>query len=437
MANDSPPHIVILGGGFAGIGAARELARLLGKEEDGRITLVDQHPYQIFTPMLTEVVGGQIEAGHAVSAIHRLSPRINFMQGRVDRIAVEGKRVTVTTGDLRHGVLGAQRSLEADHLILALGSVTDFHQAQGVAAHALPMKTLGDAAAIRNRALALTATANAEPDEARRRAMLTFVVGGGGFSGVETMAALNDLARDVARRYPALRDTPPRTVLIHPGERLLPELGGKLARYAQQQLERRGVEVLLNTKITGAGEGYVELEGDRRIDTRLLVWAAGEKPSPVIETVDCPRGKHGGIKVEGTLEVAGRPGVWALGDCAEIPRPGGKGSYGPTAQNAEREGTLAARNIVARLRGEQPKPFVYTPIGELAIVGKRTGVARLYGHNFSGMPAWVMWRMIYLAKVPLPGKRVRIALDWLLDLLFGRETVALPIDRSAPAPDEA
>jgi len=431
MANDGHPHVVILGGGFAGVGAARELARLLGKEEDGRITLVDEHPYQIFTPMLTEVTGGQIEASHAVSAIHRLSPRINFMQGRVDQIALEGKRVTVTTGDPRQGAPGAQRTLEADQLVIALGAVTNYHHAEGVSAHVLPMKTLGDAAAIRNRALALVATANAEPDEARRRAMLTFVVGGGGFSGVETMAALNDLVRDVVRRYPTLNDPPPRTVLIHPGERLLPELGPKLARYAQRQLEQRGVEILLNTKITGAGEGYVELEGDRRIDTRLLVWAAGVKPSPVIDTLDCPRGKHGGIKAEATLAVPDHPGVWALGDCAEVPRPGGKGSYGPTAQNAVREGTLAARNIVACLRGEQPKPFVYTPIGELAIVGKRTGVARVYGRNFSGLPAWAMWRMIYLAKMPLASKRVRIALDWLLDLMFGRETVALPIDRSA------
>lgn len=433
MASARAPHIVILGGGFAGVGAARELARLLDKKEAGRITLVDRHNYQLFTPMLTEVAGGQIEPGHTVSSIRRLSPRVDFVQGRVDHIAVEGRRVTVTTGDPEEGLPGAQRVLEADQLVIALGSVTNFHHLPGIQEHALTIKSVADAAAIRNRALALLEVASAEPDWARRRAMLTFVVGGGGFSGVETMAALNDLVRDVATRYPGLRDNPIRTVLIHPGERLLPELGARLSRYAQRHLEQRGVEVLLGTKIAGAGPDYVELEGDRRIDAHLLVWAAGVMPSPVIGALDCPRGKHGGIAVEPTMAMSGRPGVWALGDCAEVPRPGGKGGYAPTAQNASREGPHVARNIVATMRGERPKPFVYTPIGELAIVGRRTGVASLYGHQFSGPLAWAMWRLIYLVKVPLLGKRVRIGLDWLLDLAFGREIVALPIGRSADA----
>jgi NADH dehydrogenase len=433
MASTDRPHIVILGGGFAGAGTARELTRLFDKEEDSQITLVDQHNYQLFTPMLTEVVGGEIEPSHTISAIHRLSPRISFMQGRVDHIALEGKRVTVTTGNPEEGMAGAQRVPHADQLVIALGSVTTFHHSPGIAENALTIKSVDDAAAIHNRALALLEAASAEPDEARRRDLLTFVVGGGGFSGVETMAALNDMVRDVARRYAHLRDNPPRTVLIHPGERLLPELGGRLANYAQRQLERRGVEVLLKTEIAGAGPDYVELEGGKRIETRLLVWAAGEKPSPVIDTLDCPRGKHGGIVVDATMAVPGHPGVSALGDCAEIPQQGGKGSYAPTAQNATREGTLVARNVVARLHGEQPRPFVYTPIGELAIVGKRTGVASIYGRQVSGPLAWAMWRAIYLAKIPLFRKRARVALDWTLDLLFGREIVSLPVSRSAPA----
>ena len=432
--NTTPaPHIVILGGGFAGIAVARELARLLDKDGDSKITLIDEHNYQLFTPMLTEVVGSQIEASHTVSAIRNLSPRITFEQGRVDYIVVKGKRATVTMGDPAEGTPGAQRTLEADHLVIALGAVAGFHHLPGIAEHALTIKSVADATAIRNRALSLLEAALTETDEAQRRAMLTFVIGGGGFSGVETMAALNDLVRDMTARYSALHDMPIRTVLIHPGKRLLPELGGKLARYAQQQLEQRGVEVLLNTKIAGAGTDYVELEGSHRIETKLLVWTGGEKPSPVIDTVTCPRGKQGGIVVDATMAVPNHPGVWALGDCAEIPRKHGEGSYAPTAQNATREGTLVARNIVACLRGEQPKPFVYTPIGELAIVGKHHGVASIYGRNFSGRLAWAMWRMIYLAKVPLLSKRVRIALDWLLDLAFGREIVALPLERSTQA----
>jgi NADH dehydrogenase len=437
MALAGAPHILILGGGFAGVAAARELARRLGTEERGRITLVDVHNYQLFTPMLTEVVGGQIEASHAVSAIGRLSPRIRFEQGRVDHISLERRQVTVTAGAPDDGTPGAHRILEADHLLIALGSVTNFHNLPGVPEHALTIKTVGDAAAIHNRALALLEAAAVEPDPERRKAMLSFVVGGGGFSGVETTAALNDLVRDTRARYPKLRDTPLRVVLIHPGKRLLPELGVRLAGYAQRQLERRGVEVMLNTKIAGAGADYVELEGGHRIGTQLLVWAAGVKPSPVIDTLKCPRGRHGGISVEPTLAVKGYSGVWALGDCAEIPRLGGKGSYGPTAQNAAREGELAARNVIACLHGERPKPFVYTPLGELALVGKRTGVANLYGRTFSGMPAWAMWRLVYLAKVPLMSKRVRIGLDWLLDLVFGREIASLPVNRSRAGCDVA
>lgn len=433
MVKRQAPHIVILGGGFAGVGAARELARRLNKEDAARITLIDRHNYQLFTPMLTEVAGGEIEPSHTVSAIRRLSPRVTFVQGRVDHIALEGKRVTLVAGDPDEGAAGAQQVLHADHLVIALGSVTNFHHLKGLPEHALTIKSVGDAAAIHNRALALLEAASAEPDGAQRRAMLTFVVGGGGFSGVETMAALNDLVRDVAKRYPTLSDLPVRTMLIHPGERLLPELGAKLAHYAQRQLERRGVEVLLKTKIAGAGPDYVELDGGHRIEAHLLVWAGGVAPSPVVDTLDCPRGKHGGIAVEPTMAVPGHPGVWALGDCAEIPRAGGKGTYAPTAQNATREGTLVARNIVASMRGEQPRPFAYRPIGELAIVGKHTGVARVYGRNLSGPPAWAMWRLIYLAKMPLVGKRVRIGLDWLLDLAFGREIVALPMGRSLDA----
>jgi len=425
-------RIVIVGAGFAGVHVARELARLLPHEEDGAITLVDQNNFMLFTPMLTEVVGGQVETSHVVSAVRRLSPRVAFAQGRVDGIDLSTKRVTLTVGGTAAGIPRSSRTVEADQLVIALGSVTNYHGIPGVQEHALTVKSVGDAAAIRNRTLELLDYAAAEPDQEQRRALLTFVVGGGGFAGVETMAALNDLVRAVAKTYPPLRDTPIRTVLVHPGKRLLPELSAGLARYAQRKLEQRGVEVILDTKITGAGPDYTELEGGTRIPTHLLIWTAGVTPSPVIGTLDCTRGRHGGVVVDACCAVAGHPGVWALGDCAEIPHPGGKKTYAPTAQNAMREGRQVARNIAAVLQGHKPQPFVYTPIGELALVGRRSGVASLYGVHLSGLLAWVLWRGIYLAKMPLLGKRVRIGLDWLLDVLCGRDIVALPLSRSTP-----
>jgi len=430
------PRIVILGAGFGGVEASRELAKLLPKDEDGNIVLVDQNNYQLFTPMLTEVAGGQVETEHIISAVRRLSPRVRFEQGRVESIDVANKRVTLTLGGGKNGIPTASRTLEADHLVIALGSVTSFHGAPGVGEHSLTIKTVGDAAAIRNRALELLERADVEPDERRRRELLTFVIAGGGYSGVETMAALNDLVRDAARRhYPHIGAGDITTLLVHPGGRLLPEISAGLGRYTERKLRQRGVEVILDTEITGAGPDWVELAGKggadkRRLPTRLLVWAAGVAPNLVVETLDVRRGRHHGILVDGMCAMPGHPGVWALGDCAEIPQPGGKGTYAPTAQNATREGPLVARNIVATLRGERPRPFVYTPIGELAIIGKRTGVASVYGLRFSGLLAWAMWRAIYLAKMPLLSKRLHIGLDWLLDAFIDAEIVELPIARS-------
>ncbi len=422
--------IVILGAGFGGIHVAEEMARLLPPEDDCEVVVVDQNNFLLFTPMLTEAAGGQVEPRHVVSSVRHLSPRIRFEQGRVDAIDLHRRTVTFTAGATEEGVPEEARTLEAEHLVIALGSVTNFHGLPGVQEHSLTIKSLGDAAAIRNRTLALLERADAEPDQAERRALLTVVVGGGGFSGVETMASVNGLLRDGVRNYPSLRPSDVRAVLVQPAKRLLPELGEKLAGYAQSELEKRGVEVKLNTEISGAGDGYVEIKGGSQIKTRLLIWAGGVMPSPVISGLDCKRGRHGGIVVDGCCAVLDRPGVWALGDCAEIPQPDGQGTYAPTAQNAMREGAQVARNIAAALAGGKPEPFVYTPIGELAIVGKRAGVARVYGMQFSGLTAWAMWRAVYLMKTPGLGGRVRLALDWGLDMIFGRDISVLPTTRS-------
>ncbi len=420
------PKIIILGAGFGGIHVAEELAKRLPPGDDREIVLVDQNNFLLFTPLLTEAAGGQLDTRDVVASVRRLSPHIRFEQGRIESIDVKAKQVTLILGATEEGIPQSTRTLTAEHLVIALGSVTNFHHLPGVQEHSLTIKTLGDAAAIRSRALALLERADAEPDEAARQALLTVVVGGGGFSGVETMAAVNDLLRDEARRFPSLKSSDIRAVLIQPGDRLLPELGGRLAAYAQSELEKRGVEVKLKTEISGAGDGFVEIKDGPRLAAHLLIWAGGVMPSPVIAQIDCQRGAHGGIVVDACCAVPDRPGVWAIGDCAEVPQPDGK-SYAPTAQNAMREGTQVAQNIAACLQGKKPEPFVYKPIGELAIVGKRAGVARVFGMQFSGLIAWAMWRGVYLMKMPGLGQRVRIALDWTLDMIFGREIAALPI----------
>jgi NADH dehydrogenase len=423
--------ILVLGAGFAGMSVAQELVALRTEKDAYDIVLVDQNNFSLFTPMLTEVAGGEVDPEDIAVAVRTLSPSIVFEQGRVEKIDAGKKAVTVTIGDEAQGVPQVQRTLQADHLVVALGSITNFHHIPGLKEHSLTIKTVEEAEVIRNRALALLERADEEPDGTTRQALLTFVVGGGGFSGVETMAALNDLVRGERWRYPRLDPGDIRIVLVHPGSRLLPEIDGSLAAYAQLKLEQRGVEVMLDTEVTGAGADYVEVKPShaqkaQRLPAHTLVWAGGVKPSPAVESAGLKLGHHHGILVDTCCRVPDHPGIWALGDCAEVPQPGGSKTYAPTAQNATREGKQVARNILAAIRGEQPQPFVYRPIGELAIVGRRSGVASLYGMHFSGLIAWIMWRAVYLAKLPRLTKHLRVGMDWLLDALAGREIAALP-----------
>jgi NADH dehydrogenase len=421
--------LLILGAGFAGMNVAQELSKLLPADGDAQITLLDQNNFLLFTPMLTEVAGGEVDARHIVAPPRRLSARISFEQGQIQEIDLANKSVTVKIGD--DAAPEAKRTLKADHLVIALGSVSNFHGIPGLQEYSLGIKSIGDAAAIRNRVLSCLERANWEPDANLRREILTFIVGGGGYTGVEIMAALNDLVRERAKLYPGLRADDIRTLVIEPGDRLLAELSPDLAAFAQQKLQEHGVEVFLKTKITSAARNYVEVEGGKRIAMRTLIWAGGITPNPLVAKLDFERGHHGGIVVDECCAVPGHPGVWALGDCAEVPKQGSKATYAPTAQNATREGALVARNIVAVLRGQNPQPFTFETIGELALVGRHAGVAKIYGRHFSGFLAWAMWRAIYLSKMPGMPQRVRILVDWLLDFAFGREIAEFPLDRSA------
>jgi NADH dehydrogenase len=412
-------RILILGAGFGGRAVARELTRLIPVECQTDIRIVDHNDWLLFTPMLTEVAGGEIAPQHITSPACRLPSRIAYECARVETIDLPRK--TVTLGDPAASSQAGKRTLSADHLVIALGSVPAFHRIDGVAEHTLPMKTLEDAAAVRDHVLNCMECAAVEPRADRRAALLTFVVGGGGYTGVETMAAVNDMVRAAA---PRLRVDPAeiRTILIETGDRLLPEVTRSLGGYAHKKLEQRKVEVRLNTKIRGAGSDHVEVDGTR-IATRTLIWAAGVKANPIVEHLACAHGKHGAIAVDHTCAIPGQSNVWALGDCAEVPHGGSQNAYAPTAQNATREGECVARNIVAVLKGEQARAFDYQPIGELALVGRHSGIARVYGLHFSGFLAWAAWRAFYLLTIPAPRQRARILLDWLRGLAFGRAAI--------------
>jgi NADH:ubiquinone reductase (H+-translocating) len=268
--------------------------------------------------------------------------------------------------------------------------------------------------------------ANAEPDALQRRQLLTFVVGGAGLTGVETIAAINDLLRESARKFPHVESDEIRTILVDPGPRIMPELSEELAQFASVELKRHGIEIRLNTKVTSAGEDYAELNGTERIPTRTIIWAGGITPNRIIKELDCHHSRHGAVVVKEELALPDHPGVWALGDSAEVPKPDHSGFYTPTAQNAVREGTTVGRNIAADLRGRPRERFQFKPLGELALVGRHAGVARILGFEFKGAIAWAMWRLIYWSKMPSLPQRMRILSDWVLDLLFGRNLAPLP-----------
>jgi NADH dehydrogenase len=264
--------------------------------------------------------------------------------------------------------------------------------------------------------------------------LLTFVVAGGGFAGVETIAGINDFLRDSLRFYPHLRQEMLSVVLVEPAPAILPELGEKLGSYARNKLMERKVEFRLNTRVMGMSDDGVELSDGTTIKTKTVIWTAGTSPNPLLETLPCQKDR-GRLVVNEYMEVPDWPGVWALGDCAVVPdRKTGK-PYPPTAQHALREGKVLAQNITAAILGGPKKPFVFSTIGQLAATGRRTGVASIIGINFSGFLAWSLWRTIYLSKLPRFEKKIRVSLDWALDILFSKDLVQFMTLRAPTAAD--
>jgi len=412
--------IVILGGGFGGVYAAMHLEKLFGKRAAIEIRLVSRDNFFLFTPLLHEIAASDLEITNIVNPLRKLLRRVEVLVGDVDQVDLENKRVKISRGR-RNDI----EQLDYDHLVIALGSTTNFYNLPDVAELALPMKSLSDAIRLRSQVLGCLEDANAESNPAERQSLLTFVVAGGGFAGVETVAALNDFLREVLRFYPKLRPEMLRVTLVHSGTVILPELGKSLGRYTETVLKRRGVEIRLNARVKSMTRSEVTLTDNGSIQSRTLVWTAGTVPSPIIASLPCAK-ERGRLLVNQFLQVSDWPSVWALGDCAFVPdiRSAGR-SHPPTAQHAMREGKLVARNVAAQLSGQRLRPFSFNTIGLLASIGRRTGVARIFGFNFSGFLAWWMWRTVYLSKLPGLDKKVRVAFDWTLDLLFPKDVCAV------------
>lgn len=365
--------------------------------------------------MLHEVAAGDLEPGDICNPLRKLLRRVNVLNGDVRAIDLATRKVTIS-----YGIRALTRELSFDHLLLALGSETNYVGIPGVAEHGLGIKTIGDAVMLRAGVIDALESASVEPDPDQRKRMLTFVVVGGGFAGVETVGAMNDLARDILPHYGRIDPREVRVVLIHGGAVILPELGTALGRYAQEKLRNRHVEIKLNPRVTSCADGAVHCSDGEAVPAAILVWAAGVSPSPILKEMPFELQK-GRVVVDSTLEVPRFPGIWAVGDCAAIIDPASKQPYPPTAQHALREGRRAARNICARLKGERIIPFMYKAPGQLAAIGRRTGVARIFGFKFSGVVGWVLWRTVYLMKLPRLEKKLRVGLQWALDVVFKRD----------------
>jgi NADH:quinone reductase (non-electrogenic) len=407
--------VLILGGGFAGVYAALEFETLLRRRRDIEVTLVSRDNFFLFTPMLHEIAASDLEFNAIVNPLRKMLGRVDSFVGTIEQIDLTNKRVVVSHGFHQHS-----DDLDYDHLILALGCGTNFFNLPGIEASALSFKTLGDAVELRNRLISSIEEASSECAASERRPLLTVVVAGGGFAGVETLGAINDFVREAIRFYPNLHRDDLRMVLVTPDELILPELGPKLGAYAQRKLLKRGIEIITRERVKAATSDGIELTNGATILSHTLIWTAGTAAHPLLARLPIPN-EHGRVKVDEFFQVDGFPGLWAAGDCALIPDLVTGGFHPPTAQHAIREGRAAARNVVAEIEGGRKKPFRFSALGRLAAIGQRTGVANIFGINFSGFFAWWLWRTVYLSKLPRFEKKVRVALDWTLDLCFAKD----------------
>ncbi len=418
--NKTTKRIVILGGGFGGIYTAKKLERVFKNNHNIEIVFVSEQNYILFTPMLPEIPASSIEAKHIIYPIRAFFRNVEFQNSSVKLIDLENQTISTS-----HCFKCMPMKLSYDYLVLALGSVTNFFELPGVEEYALPMKTLEDAMTLRNHVIDILEHADMQPDANIRRKMLTFVVAGGGFAGVESAAELKDFLDSAPRFYHNIHLEEIRVKLVHAGSRILPEITESLAAYALKELRKNNIEVLLNTKVTAANSDWVALDNDQRIPTKTLIWTSGTTPSPILSNLTGLTNKRGQIIVNEYLEVPGIPNVWAIGDCAEIPNPHTGKFYPPTAQHAVREGKVAAKNIAAAILNNVKKEFHFKPLGVLASLGHRSAVAEVFGIRFSGFIAWWLWRTIYLFKLPGLLNKLRVMIDWTLDLFFPRDTVLL------------
>jgi NADH dehydrogenase len=409
-------RVVILGAGFGGVSVARRLAR--ARLPGLSVEIVDSRNYFVFQPLLPEVAAGSVTPSDAVTPLRLMLPKAKHREAEVLGIDFTRKRVEVVQGWQRKLVV-----LPYDELVIALGQEVSFARFPGLAEHAFTMRSLSDAFGLRNHVVDCLEQAEVSDDPTARRRLLTFVVIGGGLSGVETLGEMETMLSRALAYYPRLDRRDIRLVLAEMQPAILPEVAPGLATYAARLLHSRGVEILVGVGVKAAAVGSIELSDGRVIETATMVATIGAAPSKLVQALPLPK-HQGRILVEPTLRVAGFSDVWAVGDVAAVPLDSG-GFAPPTAQAAVQEGERLAANLLAPLAGGGSKPFHFEYRGQLASLGGRRGVAEIKGHQFHGRLAWMLWRWVYLAMLPSWATRIRVAVDWGLDWLLPRNIVQI------------
>ena len=426
--------IVILGSGFAGVECARQLESKFGNDPEIELVMIGEDNFLLFTPMLPQVASGMIETRHIVFPIRTICKKTKFYEGRIKNIDPYGKLVTIWgTGDKR------SVSIHYDFLVVALGSETNFFGMADVEKNAYTMKTLNDAVMLRNRVIDMLEQAENETNPILRKSFLNFVVVGGGFAGIETAGELMDLLLDARKYYPTIHKKDLKVIVLEAMGEILPGFNKKLAIFAKEKLIERGIDIRLKKAVTSFDGNEVTTKSldetpkdsidQSEIDsiiTKTLIWTAGVTPVNTIKR-SMFKTEKGKLVVNDFLEVTNFPGVFAIGDCALFVDPVSKRPFPPTAQIAEAQAKIAAKNLISLIQNSQKEKFVYHSKGQMAIIGKRSGIATFLGANISGFLAWLIWRNVYLSKIPTFDKKIRVLLDWIIDLFFDRDISRLKL----------
>ena len=431
-------RVVIAGGGFGGLYAARRLERLL-PPQSAQVTLVADANFLLFSPLLPGAAAGTLEPRHVVVPLREELDHTDIRLGQVTGADPQARRLDFTRPD------GHEVSIEYDHLIVALGSVSRVLPIPGLAEHGIGFKTLSEAIALRNRALVNLEIAEELDTPEERAPWLSFVFVGAGYAGLEGIAELQDYVADVIDRYPRCRLDGTRWTLVEAGERIMPEIDAGLAEFAACELRGRGIDIRTSTTLESATDKTAMLSTGEEIPCRTLVWTAGVRPSPVIAKLGLPLDGRGRIVTDEYLRVPGHEGVWAIGDAAAVPDPAAnrKRPTPPTAQHALRQGRLAGTNVAASLGHGRLKKFTYKTLGVFVDMGRHQAVAEMLGIRIRGFPAWFAARTYHLASMPGQTRRLRLTIDWTVGLFFGRGAPELgqlghppALDAGEPTPGE-